>query len=81
MGAFVTPLWLGEPENTMYAQLIANQMLSRNNAPFAAALGVFLVVVTLSLVAITFWLGKERSSTTEERPGGKERSPVAGVRR
>ncbi len=81
MGAFVTPLWLGEPENTMYAQLIANQMLSRNNAPFAAALGVFLVVVTLSLVAITFWLGKERRSTEDERPGGKERSPVAGVRR
>ena len=68
MGAYVTPLWLGEPENTMYAQLIANQMLSRNNAPFAAALGVFLVVVTLSLVGITFWLGRERS-------------PVAGARR
>jgi len=68
MGAYVTPLWLGEPENTMYAQLIANQMLSRNNAPFAAALGVFLVIVTLSLVGITFWLGRERS-------------PVAGGRR
>ena len=81
MGAFVTPLWLGEPENKMYAQLISDQMLSRNNAPFAAALGVFLVVVTLALVAITFWLGKERSSTAEDRPGGKERSPVAGVRR
>lgn len=68
MGAFVTPLWLGEPENTMYAQLIADQMLSRNNAPFAAALGVFLVIVTLALVALTFFLGKERS-------------PVAGARR
>ena len=68
MGAFVTPLWLGEPENTMYAQLIADQMLNRNNAPFAAALGVFLVIVTLALVALTFFLGKERS-------------PVAGARR
>jgi putative spermidine/putrescine transport system permease protein len=67
MGAFVTPLWLGEPENTMYAQLIANQMLSRNNAPFAAALGVFLVVVTLALVTITFWLGKERSAVAGAR--------------
>jgi len=67
MGAFVTPLWLGEPENTMYAQLIANQMLSRNNAPFAAALGVFLVIVTLALVAITFWLGKERSAVAGGR--------------
>ena len=69
MGAFVTPQWLGRPEDTMYAQLIADQMLARNNAPFAAALGVFLVFVTLALVALTFWLGQER------------RSPVVGARR
>jgi ABC-type spermidine/putrescine transport system permease subunit I len=42
-------------------------MLSRNNAPFAAALGVFLVIVTLALVAITFWLGKERSAVAGGR--------------
>ena len=33
MGAFVTPLWLGRPEDTMYAQLIAIQMLERNKRP------------------------------------------------
>ncbi len=67
MGAFVTPQWLGRPEDTMYAQLIADQMLARNNAPFAAALGVFLVFVTLALVALTFWLGKERSAVAGAR--------------
>ncbi|MEM7121264.1 MAG: ABC transporter permease [Pseudomonadota bacterium] len=67
MGAFVTPQWLGRPEDTMYAQLIADQMLARNNAPFAAALGVFLVFVTLALVALTFLLGKERRSPVGAR--------------
>ena len=56
MGAFVTPGWLGRPEDTMMAQLIASQALSRGNIPFAAALSVFFMVVTLVLSLLTIWL-------------------------
>ncbi len=53
MGAFVTPSWLGRPEDTMMAQLIANQALNRGNIPFAAALSMFFMAVTIILSLIT----------------------------
>ena len=53
MGAFVTPTWLGRPEDTMMAQLIANQALTRGNVPFAAALSMFFMAVTIILTLIT----------------------------
>ena len=53
MGAFVTPTWLGRPEDTMMAQLIANQALNRGNIPFAAALSMFFMAVTIILTLIT----------------------------
>ena len=53
MGAFVTPTWLGRPEDTMMAQLIANQALNRGNIPFAAALSMFFMAVTIILSLIT----------------------------
>ncbi len=56
MGAFVTPTWLARPEDTMMAQLITNQALGRGNIPFAAALSVFFMVVTLLLSLLTVWL-------------------------
>ena len=56
MGAFVTPTWLGRPEDTMMAQLIADQALSRGNVPFAAALAVFFMAVTALLSVIVVWL-------------------------
>ena len=56
MGAFVTPTWLGRPEDTMMAQLIADQALSRNNLPFAAALAIFFMAITLVLSLVVVWL-------------------------
>jgi len=56
MGAFVTPTWLGRPEDTMMAQLIADQALSRGNFPFAAALAFFFMAITLFLSLLTVWL-------------------------
>ncbi len=53
MGAFVTPSWLGRPEDTMMAQLITNQALNRGNIPFAAALSMFFMAVTIILSLIT----------------------------
>ncbi|MFQ5785519.1 MAG: ABC transporter permease [Alphaproteobacteria bacterium] len=60
MGAFVTPIWLGKPEHWMYAVLIGDQALRRGNVPFAAALAMFFLVVTLILVLVTVRLGRRR---------------------
>ena len=60
MGAFVTPIWLGQPEHWMYAVLIGDEALRRANQPFAAALAMFYLVVTLILVGITVRLGRQR---------------------
>ncbi|MGH6720334.1 MAG: ABC transporter permease [Alphaproteobacteria bacterium] len=60
MGAFVTPQWLGRPEHWMYAILIGDQALFRGNIPFAAALSMFFMVVTLGLVAVTARLGRRQ---------------------
>ncbi len=60
MGAFVTPIWLGKPEQWMYAVLIGDEALRRANAPFASALAMFYLVVTAILVAVTVRLGRQR---------------------
>ena len=63
MGAFVTPQWLGRPEHGMFAIFIGDQALTRGNIPFAAALSMFFMAITLVLVAITVWLGKKKIAT------------------
>ena len=60
MGAFVTPQWLGRPEHWMFAILIGDQALTRGNIPFAAALSMFFMVITLILVSFTVWLGRKK---------------------
>jgi putative spermidine/putrescine transport system permease protein len=59
MGAFVTPTWLGGPEQWMYAVLIGDEALQRANQPFASALAMFYLVITTILVLITVWLGRK----------------------
>ena len=60
MGAFVTPIWLGRPQHWMYAVLVGDEALRRGNFPFAAALAMFFLVVTLSLVTVTVRLARQR---------------------
>lgn len=59
MGAFVTPTWLGRPEQWMYAVLIGDEALSRGNQPFASALAMFYLVITTILVLITVRIGRK----------------------
>ena len=60
MGAFVTPQWLGRPEHWMFAILIGDQALNRGNIPFAAAMSMFFMAITLLLVAASVWLGRKK---------------------
>ena len=60
MGAYVTPQWLGRPEHWMFAILIGDQALVRGNIPFAAAMSMFFMIITLALVLCTVWLGRKK---------------------
>ena len=60
MGAFVTPQWLGRPQHWMFAILISDQALGRGNLPFAAALSMFFMCITLALVAVSARLGRRK---------------------
>lgn len=51
MSAFVTPLLLGSPANSMISQVAAEQFLVQLNFPFGSAIIVSLTVVTLAIVA------------------------------
>jgi ABC-type spermidine/putrescine transport system permease subunit I len=51
MSAFVTPLLLGSPANSMISQVAAEQFLVQLNFPFGSAVIVSLTVVTLLIVA------------------------------
>ena len=60
MGAFVTPQWLGRPEHGMFAIFIGDQALTRGNVPFAAAMSMFFMLITLLLVSVTVWLARKK---------------------
>lgn len=60
MGAYVTPQWLGRPEDWMFAILIVDQAIFRNNVPFAAALAIFFLATTSILTFLAMRLGRRR---------------------
>lgn len=60
LGAYLLPQILGRPEHWTLSVLITDQAVYQSNMPFAAAMAVFLVLVTLSLVALTTYLGQAR---------------------
>jgi putative spermidine/putrescine transport system permease protein len=52
MSAFVTPLLLGSPANSMISQVAAEQFLVQLNFPYGSAIIVALTVLTFAIVAI-----------------------------
>ena len=58
LGAYLLPQILGQPKHWTLSVLISDQAILQSNLPFAAAMAVFLVLVSLSLVALTAWLGR-----------------------
>jgi putative spermidine/putrescine transport system permease protein len=51
LGAYLIPQLLGRPQHWTLPVLIADQALFQSNLPFAAAMSIFLLAVSLSLVA------------------------------
>lgn len=52
MSAFVTPLLLGSPANSMMSQIAAEQFLVQLNFPFGSAIIVALTIVTFAIVGL-----------------------------
>jgi putative spermidine/putrescine transport system permease protein len=60
LGAYVLPQVLGRPQHWTLSVLITDQAIFQSNLPFAAAMAIFLMLVSLTLVGITLMLGKQQ---------------------
>jgi putative spermidine/putrescine transport system permease protein len=63
LGAYVLPQVLGRPQHWTLSVLITDQAIFQSNLPFASAMAIFLMVVSLALVGVTLMLGQERRPT------------------
>jgi len=64
LGSYLLPQILGRPQHWTLSVLITDQAIYQSNMPFAAAMAVFLVLVTLAMVALTLFVGRKREATT-----------------
>ena len=61
LGAYVLPQVLGRPEHWTLSVLITDQAIYQSNMPFAAAMAIVLMMLSLFLVGLTLMLGQARS--------------------
>lgn len=59
LGSYLLPQILGRPQHWTLSVLITDQAIYQSNMPFAAAMAVFLVVVSLSLVGLSLLVGRK----------------------
>lgn len=57
LGVYLIPQILGQPQHWTLSVLITDQAIYQSNVPFAAALAVFLLITSLSLIFLTFVIG------------------------
>ncbi len=62
LGSYLLPQILGRPQHWTLSVLITDQAIYQSNMPFAAAMAVFLVLISLSLVALTLYLGRKETA-------------------
>jgi putative spermidine/putrescine transport system permease protein len=60
LGAYLLPQILGQPQHWTLSVLITDQAVFQSNLPFAAAIAIFLMLVSLALVGVTLMLGQQR---------------------
>ena len=63
LGSYLLPQILGRPQHWTLSVLITDQAIYQSNMPFAAAMAVFLVLISLALVGLTLFLGRRESAT------------------
>ena len=62
LGAFVLPQVLGKPEHWTLSVHITDQAVFQSNIPFAAAMAIFLMLVSLAFIGLTLLIGAERKA-------------------
>lgn len=61
LGAYLLPQLLGRPQHWTLSVMITDQAILQSNLPFAAAMAMFLMLVSLGLVGLTYAVGGEKS--------------------
>jgi putative spermidine/putrescine transport system permease protein len=59
LGSYLLPQILGRPQHWTLSVLVTDQAIYQSNMPFAAAMAVFLVLVSLGLVGLTVYAGRK----------------------
>ena len=62
LGSYLLPQILGRPQHWTLSVLITDQAIYQSNMPFAAAMAVFLVLMSLALVGLTLLVGRKESA-------------------
>ncbi|MGX9142568.1 ABC transporter permease [Mesorhizobium sp. 128a] len=62
LGSYLLPQILGRPQHWTLSVLITDQAIYQSNMPFAAAMGVFLVLISLALVGLTLLVGRRENA-------------------
>jgi putative spermidine/putrescine transport system permease protein len=60
LGTYLLPMILGRPQHWTLSVLITDEAIYRSNLPFAAAMAVFFMGVSLALVGLTMMAGKRK---------------------
>jgi putative spermidine/putrescine transport system permease protein len=60
LGVYVLPQVLGRPQHWTLSVLITDQAVYQSNLPFAAAMAIVLMMLSLFLVGLTLLIGGER---------------------
>lgn len=59
LGSYLLPQLLGRPQHWTLSVLITDQAIYQSNMPFAAAMAVFLVLVSLALIGLSLLFGRK----------------------
>ena len=62
LGSYLLPQILGRPQHWTLSVLITDQAIYQSNMPFAAAMAVFLVLVSLGLVGLSLLFGQKENA-------------------
>jgi len=62
LGSYLLPQILGRPSHWTLSVLITEQAIYQSNMPFAAAMAVFLVLMSLALVGLTLLVGRRENA-------------------
>jgi putative spermidine/putrescine transport system permease protein len=62
LGSYLLPQILGRPQHWTLSVLITDQAIYQSNMPFAAAMAVFLVLISLALVGLTLLVAGRREA-------------------